>query len=97
MYTPNTNTISNSKLKTGQMNPNLLASRSTEKVLRCQEKKWRFIFRQDLRYLCIYKYRRYVYFLFFFFFNERGKYENFKYGQPKATLNVLTFNFYNEN
>lgn len=44
MYTPNTNTISNSELKTGQMNPNLLAPRSSEKVLCCQEKKMAFYF-----------------------------------------------------
>lgn len=92
MYTPNTNTISNSELKTGQMNSNLLASKSSEKVL-CYQEKNSVLFRQNSRHhLCIHKKKLHIYIYY-----RREKYENFKQGHPKATPYVFTFYFHNLN
>jgi len=88
MYTPNTNTISNSELKTGQMKPNLLASRDPVKKFYTAKKKMAFYSDKT--------WDIYVY-VYVFFLTKKKEYKNFKYRQPKAIPNVLTFNFRNIN
>lgn len=54
-------------------------------------KKWRFI--PTKLEIFMYIGNMYIY----AFFNKKKEYKNFKYRQPKAIPNVLTFNFRNVN